>query len=83
MADYERIKPGARTPWDAVIVEVTEMFGRSVGDVAAVEQIACFPVPVHQALVKAELLRDQMALNRIVIRIEDEKLWNPSWGNLV
>ena len=83
MADYERIKPGARTPWDAVVVEVTEMFGRSVGDVAAVEQIACFPVPVRQALVQAEALRDKMALKRIVVRIGDEKLWNPAWGRLV
>lgn len=83
MADYERIKPGARTPWDAVVVEVTESFGRSVGDVSAVEEIASFPVPVRQALVQAEALREKLALKRIVIRIGDDKLWNPAWGGLV
>lgn len=83
MAEYERLKPGVRTPWDAVVVEVTQIFGRSVADVAAVEQIACLPMPVRQALVEAEALRDKMALNRIVIRIADDTLWNPAWGSLV
>lgn len=83
MAEYERLKPGVRTPWDAVVVEVTQIFGRSVADVAAVEQVASLPVPVRQALAEAEALRDQMALKRIVIRIADDSFWNPAWGSLI
>lgn len=83
MTDYERLKTGARTPWDAVVVEVTRVFGRAVADVAAVDEIACLPVPVRQALTQAEQLRHKMGLERIVVRIDDEKLWNPAWGRLV
>lgn len=83
MADYERLRPDARTPWDAVVVEVTQIFGRSVADVAAVDHIACVPIPVRQALREAEALRERLKLNRIVVRISDEKLWNPEWGYLV
>jgi len=82
MTEYERLRPGDRTPWDAVVVEVTQIFGRSVADVAAVEQIACMPVPVRQALQDAEKLRDRLSLKRIVVRIADERLWNPEWGSL-
>ncbi|KQN77232.1 hypothetical protein ASE94_17180 [Devosia sp. Leaf64] len=82
MIEYERLRPDERTPWDAVVVEVTQIFGRSVADVAAVEQIACVPVPVRQALLDAEKLRDQLNLKRIVVRIADEGLWNPEWGHL-
>ena len=83
MADYEQLTPGARTPWDAVVVEMTQVFGRTVADVAAVDEIASLPIPVHQALVNAEALRTEMGLKRIVVRIGDVKLWNPAWGNLV
>ena len=83
MTEYERLEPGSRTPWDAVVVEVTQAFGRVVADVAAVEQIACLPLPVAQALAEAERMRDRMGLKRIVVRIADEKLWSSSWGNLV
>jgi len=82
MTEYERLRPHERTPWDAVVVEVTQIFGRSVADVAAVEQIACVPVPVRQALQDAEKLRDQLNLKRIVVRIADDRLWNPDWGRL-
>ncbi|NGP16470.1 hypothetical protein [Devosia aurantiaca] len=83
MADYEQLKPGMRTPHDAVVVEVTQIFGRSVADVASFDEIASLPVPVKQALAKAEALRSEAGLKRIVIRITDEKLWNPAWGRLV
>ncbi|QQR38069.1 hypothetical protein [Devosia rhizoryzae] len=83
MAEFERLMHGARTPWDAVVVEVTQIFGRSVADVAAVDHIACLPVPVRQALDEAEVLRDKLGLKRIVVRIGDENLWNPAWGKLV
>ena len=80
---YERLQAGARTPWDAVVVEVKQIFGRSVADVSSVDEIAGLPVPVRQALLEAERLRLERKLNRIVVRIADEKLWNPAWGRLV
>jgi hypothetical protein len=83
MVEYERLHPGSRTPWDAVVVTVMEGFGRTVADIAAVEQIACHPLPVHQALEKAAALRDELGLRRIVVLIENEKLWRSEWGRLL
>ena len=82
MSDFERIGLGSRTPWDAVIVTVRRALGRTVADVAAVEYIADFPMPVPKALETAALLRDRMGLKRIAVRLEDEKLWQPEWGSL-
>lgn len=82
MSDFEQISLGSRTPWDAVIVTVRRALGRTVADVAAVEYIADFPMPVPRALVAAAALRDKMGLRRIAVRLEDESLWQPEWGNL-
>ncbi len=83
MAQYERLSLGARTPWDAVIVTVRRSLGRTVADVAAVEQIAEFPMPVPRALTEAANLRDKLGLARITVRLEDEQLWLPEWGDLL
>jgi len=82
MAQYERLTQGARTPWDAVIVTVRRSLGRTVADVAAVEQIAQFPMPVPRALCEAANLRDKLGLSRISVMLEDDKLWLPEWGDL-
>jgi hypothetical protein len=82
MAEFEHISLGARTPWDAVIVTVRRALGRTVADIAAVEYIADFPMPVPKALAAAAILRDNLGLKRIAVRLEDEKLWQPEWGTL-
>lgn len=82
MSHFEQIGLGARTPWDAVIVTVRRALGRTVADIAAVEYIADFPMPVPKALAAAAVLRDQMGLKRIAVCLEDEKLWQPEWGSL-
>ncbi len=83
MAQFERLPLGARMPWDAVVVTVRRALGRTVADVAAVEQIADFPLPVPKALVEAEHLRGRLHLKRVVVLLEDEALWNGDWGELV
>jgi hypothetical protein len=83
MSDFEQIDLGARTPWDAVIVTVRCALGRTVADVAAVEYIADFPMPVPKALAAAAVLRDNMGLKRIAVCLEDENLWRPEWGSLI
>lgn len=83
MAQYERLEAGARTPWDAVVVTVREVSGRTVADVAAVEHVADFPKPVALALADAAALQEKMGLNRTVVILSEEKLWKSEWGNLV
>ena len=78
----ERMLPKTRVPWDAVVVTVRESLGRTVADVAAVDVIADFPLPVPAALQAAEELRRKTGLNRIVVMVEDEKLWRKDWGEL-
>ncbi|MDB5621538.1 MAG: hypothetical protein JWR39_101 [Devosia sp.] len=78
----ERLLPKTRVPWDAVVVTVRESLGRTVADVAAVDVIANFPLPVPAALAAAEELRQRSGLNRIVVMVEDERLWRKDWGEL-
>jgi hypothetical protein len=82
VANYQQLQLGQRTPWDAVIVTVRRALGRTVADVAAVDQIADFPMPVPRALVEADEMRNRLNLRRIVVVLEDEKLWLPEWGTL-
>jgi len=78
----ERLLPKTRVPWDAVVVTVRESLGRTVADVAAVDVIADFPLPVPAALAAAEELRQKTGLSRIVVMVEDERLWRNDWGEL-
>ena len=55
--ELKRLYPHDRLPHDAVIVTVRRALGRMVADVAAVEVIADFPLPVPAALKAAEALR--------------------------
>lgn len=82
MPVYERLEPGARTPWDAVVVTVRRGWGRTLADIAAVEHIADFPMPVALALGEAATLRDKLGLTRIVVMLMEEQLWRPEWGRL-
>ncbi len=82
MATYERLPLGARFPPDAVIVTVRRALGRTVADVAAVDQIADFPLPVPRALEQASQWCGEMGLARIQVVLEDERLWNAAWGEL-
>lgn len=82
MTQYERLALGARVPWDAVIVTVRRALGRTVADIAAVEQIADFPMPVPQALIEAAAMRDRLGLRRIAVMLEDDSLWRAEWGDL-
>lgn len=83
MAEYERLEVGARTPWDAVVVNVREAIGRTVADVVAVEHVADFPKPVPRALEDAAELQKRMGLARIVVIVEDKSLWREQWGSLI
>ena len=78
----KRLYPHDRLPHDAVIVTVRRALGRVVADVAAVEVIANFPLPVPAALAAAEVLRRQNQLNRIAVIVDDGD-WQPHWGTLV
>jgi hypothetical protein len=82
MARLERLALGARTPWDSVIVTVRRALGRTVADVAAVEHIAEFPMPVPLALNEATALCNRLGLERISVVLEDDQLWRPEWGEL-
>lgn len=80
--ELKRLYPHQRQPHDAVIVTVRRALGRMVADVAAVEVIADFPVPVPMALKAAETLRLENGLNRIAVIVDDGD-WKPEWGLLV
>lgn len=80
--ELKRLYPHDRHPHDAVIVTVRRALGRMVADVAAVEVIADFPLPVPAALKAAEALREQNQLNRIAVIVEDGD-WQPQWGTLI
>ena len=80
--ELKRLKPNERQPHDAVIVTVRRALGRTVADVAAVEIIADFPLPVPAALLAAETMRLENGLNRIAVIVDDGD-WKPEWGLLV
>lgn len=83
MTEYEKLGPGSALLHDAVLVEITRLFGRSFAAVSTVDEIASLPIPVNQALATAEAWRVRLGLKRIVVRLEDEKFWDPVWGRLV
>jgi hypothetical protein len=82
MANYESIPLGARVPWDAVVVTIRRSLGRTVADVAAVDHIAEFPLPVPRALDQAARWCREKGLARVLVILEDERLWNTEWGVL-
>lgn len=82
LAAYARLPLGSRFPRDAVIVTVRRALGRTVADVAAVDQIADFPLPVPRALEQASRWCGEMGLARIQVVLEDERLWRADWGEL-
>ncbi|MBJ3783090.1 hypothetical protein [Devosia sediminis] len=82
MPSYERFRKGMRTPWDAVIVTVRQGSGRTVADVGAVDYIADFPEPVPSALQRAEEVKRQLKLKRVVVLLEEDVIWRDDWGLL-
>jgi hypothetical protein len=82
MTVFERLQLGERYPWDAVVVTVRRSLGRTVADIAAVDEIADFPLPVPRALDQANRWCSEKGLKRIQVVLEDEKLWNTEWGVL-
>lgn len=80
--ELKRLYPHDRHPHDAVIVTIRRALGRMVADVAAVEVIADFPLPVPAALKAAERMRQENHLNRIAVIVDDGD-WKPEWGLLV
>ena len=80
--ELKRLHPHQRHSHDAVIVTVRRALGRTVADVAAVEVIADFPLPVPAALRAAETLRLENGLNGIAVIVDDGD-WRPEWGLLV
>jgi len=81
-AEFKRLHPHERHPHDAVIVTVRKGLGRMVADVAAVEVIADFPLPVPAALEAAERLRQEAGLSKVAIIIDDG-VWRSEWGRLI
>ncbi|WP_108459739.1 hypothetical protein [Devosia naphthalenivorans] len=82
MITHERMPLGARMPWDAVIVTVRRSLGRTVADVAAMVEIADFPLSVPRALDQAATWCREKGLSNIRVILEDEQLWNADWGTL-
>ena len=80
--ELRRLHPHQRHPHDMVIVTVRRALGRMVADVAAVEVIADFPLPMPAALKAAETLRQENGLNGISVIVDDGD-WKPEWGALV
>ena len=81
-SELKRLRSNERHPWDAVIVTVRRSLGRTVADVAAVDVIADFPLPVPAALCMAETLLQDHKLKRIAVIVDDGE-WRPEWGKLV
>ena len=80
--EFQRLRAHQRQPHDAVIVTVRKALGRTVADVAAVEVIADFPLPVPAALRAAEQLRLASGLTKVAVIVDDAD-WRPEWGALV
>lgn len=80
--EFKRLRAHERQPHDAVIVTVRRALGRTVADVAAVEVIADFPLPVPAALLAAERLRQEAGLARVAVIVDDGD-WRQEWGALV
>ena len=80
--ELRRLHPHQRHPHDAVFVTVRRALGRTVADVATVEVIADFPLPVPAALRAAETMRLENGLDRIAVIVDDGD-WKPEWGVLV
>lgn len=80
--ELRRLRADQRQPRDAVIVTVRKALGRVVADVAAVEVIADFPLPVPRALEAAEALRREAGLREIAVIVDDAD-WRQEWGRLV
>lgn len=83
MQKFERVGSDKRPPRDAVLVTVWQSSGRTVADAAADDIIAEFPKPVPTMLRQAEQMRVSAGLARIVVKIAEEGLWRPEWGELV
>lgn len=80
--EFKRLRAHQRQPHDAVIVTVRRALGRTVADVAAVEVIADFPLPVPAALRAAEQLRQTAGLAQVAVIVDDGD-WRQEWGALV
>ena len=88
MPRYETCAPQTFPP-DAVVVSIWRSLGRVVGDVVCTHCPAAgdylvpdFPRPVPVALERAEEVRTQCWLHRVVIAIADPSLWKAEWGSL-
>jgi len=76
-------------PTGAVIVTIWQSMGRVVADVACTDAgasddlvVADMPRPVAIALRRAEELRAHCGLRRVVVVMDDDRLWKPEWGAL-
>jgi hypothetical protein len=88
MPVFDKCRPDTIPP-AAVIVTVWQAMGRVVADVACTHCVpgadmltADLPRPVPLALRRAEELRDLCQLRRIVVVLDDQRLWKPEWGAL-
>jgi hypothetical protein len=85
---FETCAPDAFPP-DAVVVSIWRSLGRVVGDVVCTHcptatdyLVPDFPRPVPVALERAEELRSQCGLDRVVIALAEPGLWKAEWGAL-
>lgn len=90
MPRFERLRRDDTPPRDAVLVSLWNAAGRTVADVVCSHAragddlgIAEFPRPVCIALERAEEVRKASRLSRVVVAVDDPRLWRPEWGELV
>lgn len=90
MPHYERLRRQDTPPSDAVVVSLWHAAGRTVADVVCSEakggadlSVAEFPRPVSVALERAEEVRKVARLSKVVVVVDDRKLWRSEWGQLL
>lgn len=81
MAEFQRISGSA--PQDgAVVVEISSAGGDAVARVRPPSGAGAELLPVPRALAEAGALAERLGLDRVLVRLADERLWQQQWGTL-
>ena len=79
---------------DAIVVRIWNMDGKLVGEAdhptveeASTGRVAMAalgnPVAVPVALANAQRFKSELPFDKICVQIEDDKLWDTAWGDLL